>query len=390
MTQLTNLKSQFLLDPDVIFLNHGSFGATPKPVFDVYQEWQRRLERQPVLFLGREIGDLLAEARHALGDYLHTPADDLVYIPNATYGVNVVARSLDLQPGDEVLTTDHEYGACLNAWEFACQQTDAILRQQHISLPVQSFDDIVEQFWQGVTPRTKVIFLSHITSATAVTFPISAICAKAHEAGILTVVDGAHAPGQIPLDLPAIGADFYTGNCHKWLMSAKGAAFLYARPEVQHLIKPLVVSWGSPPNKSQDYGSYFLDALQWTGTNDPAAYLSVPAAIEFQQANNWTDVQQSCHELACGFAMQLSERTGLAPLYPIHREFFTQLILADLPPVDGQWLKQHLYDDYRIEVPITDWNGRCFVRVSVQAYNDQHDLDILYQALTTLLRLDNT
>jgi isopenicillin-N epimerase len=220
---MNNLRAFFQLDPDVVFLNHGSFGATPLPVFAVYQEWQRRLERQPVLFLGRELGDYLQAAREVFGRYVNSSAADLVFVPNATYGVNVVARSLDLGPGDEVLTTNHEYGACNNIWGFLSRKQGFSYVEQPIPLPVKSDEEIVEQFWRGVTPYTKVIFMSHITSPTAVTFPIAAICQRAREAGILTVIDGAHAPGQLPLDMAAIGADFYTGNAHKWLCSPKGA-----------------------------------------------------------------------------------------------------------------------------------------------------------------------
>ncbi|MBE2224252.1 MAG: aminotransferase class V-fold PLP-dependent enzyme, partial [Anaerolineae bacterium] len=225
---MNNLKKQFLLDTTITFLNHGSFGATPRPVFAVYQEWQRRLERQPVQFIINELPDLLAEARQALGYYLNAAPDNLVYIPNATFGLNVVARSLKLEAGDEVLTTDHEYGACNNVWQFVSDKSGIVYKKQPIPLPLESDEVTLETFWQGVTTKTKVIFLSHITSATAVTFPVTQICQTAREAGILTVIDGAHAPGQIPLDMEAIGADFYFGNCHKWLCAPKGAAFLFA------------------------------------------------------------------------------------------------------------------------------------------------------------------
>ena len=209
------LRNQFLLDPEVVFLNHGSFGACPRPVFAAYQQWQHELERQPVRFLGRELGGLLAEVRGRLGEYLHVPAGELVLIPNATYGVNVVARSLALGPGDEVLTTDHEYGACDKTWEFICGKTGADYVHQPIPLPAESAEAILEQFWAGVTPRTRLIFLSHITSPTALCLPVEAICQRARAAGILTLIDGAHALGQVPLDLIALGADFYTGNLHK-------------------------------------------------------------------------------------------------------------------------------------------------------------------------------
>lgn len=276
---MSNLKQYFILDPDIHFLNHGPFGATPEPVFAAYQDWQRRLESQPVLFLGREIDGLLRQSRQVLGEYLNANADDLVYIPNATHGVNIVARSLALQPEDEVLTTDHEYGACDYTWEFVCKKTGAAYVHQPIPLPVQSEDEIIEQFWQGVTPRTKVIYLSHITSPTALRLPVEQICQKARERGILTIVDAAHSPGQIPVDLQVLGADVVFGNCHKWLLSPKGAAFLYARREVQPQVEPLIVSWCYHATPTTTSGSQFIDYLQWTGTKDPVAALSVPSAI---------------------------------------------------------------------------------------------------------------
>jgi len=212
---MPSLKDYFLLNPDIVFLNHGSFGATPKPVFEAYQSWQLRLERQPVLFLGRELDGLLKVSRRALGKYLNADADDLVYIPNATHGVNIIAHSLDLKPGDEILTTDHEYGACDYTWDFICGKTGAKYIHQPIPLPVHSEEEIADQIWLGVTPRTKAVYLSHITSPTALRLPVEQICQHAREAGILTIVDAAHPPGQIPVDLQALGADIVFGNCHK-------------------------------------------------------------------------------------------------------------------------------------------------------------------------------
>jgi isopenicillin-N epimerase len=382
---MNNLRAFFQLDPDVVFLNHGSFGATPLPVFAVYQEWQRLLERQPVLFLGRELGDYLQAAREVFGRYVNSSAADLVFVPNATYGVNVVARSLDLGPGDEVLTTNHEYGACNNIWGFLSRKQGFSYVEQPIPLPVKSDEEIVEQFWRGVTPYTKVIFMSHITSPTAVTFPIAAICQRAREAGILTVIDGAHAPGQLPLDMAAIGADFYTGNAHKWLCSPKGAAFLYARPEQQHLIEPVLVSWGWGEHRNVTYGSDFLDYLQWTGTNDPAAYLSVPAAIAFQEEHNWTAVRQQCHQLLSETIQRLCDLTGLAPRYS-QDSLYAQLAIAPLPAAtDIPDLKTQLYDQFRVEVPCFQWQDQKFIRVSVQGYNTQADLDTLIEAVSVLL-----
>jgi isopenicillin-N epimerase len=208
---------QFLLRPDITFLNHGSFGACPRPVFDRYQWWQRELEMQPVDFIGRRRTALLAQARAQLAQFAGTDADNLVYVPNATYATNIVARSLDLSPGDEVLSTDHEYGAAERTWRFTLAQRGATLITQPITLPITTTERFMEDLWAGVTSRTRVIFLSHITSPTALIFPVAEVCRRAREVGILTVVDGAHAPGQVDLSLDALGADFYAGNCHKWL-----------------------------------------------------------------------------------------------------------------------------------------------------------------------------
>jgi len=381
-----NLKRHFLLDPTVTFLNHGSFGATPKPVFAAYQDWQRRLERQPVLFLGREIDGLLRQSRQALGEYLDAAADDLVYIPNATHGVNIVARSLALQPGDEILTTDHEYGACDYNWEFVCKKTGATYIHQPIPLPVQSEDEIIEQFWQGVTLRTKVIYLSHITSPTALRLPVEQICQRARQAGIWTLVDGAHAPGQIPLDLKAVGADFYTGNCHKWLLSPKGAAFLYARREAQPLIEPLIVSWGYHATAETTSGSQFIDYLQWTGTRDPAAALSVPSAIQFMRDHNWDKVRRECHALLRQAVERICALTDMPPLYPLDSDFYSQMAIAPLPlSADLTSLKSRLYDEYQVEVPLIQWQDRKFVRISIQGYNTPSDVDALLEALGELL-----
>ena len=379
---MTDFKPLFLLDPDIIFLNHGSFGATPRPVFAAYQEWQRRLEWQPVHFLTEALPGHLAEARQALGDYLNASADDLVYIPNATFGLNIVARSLELGEGDEVLTTDHEYGACDRTWRFLSEKRGFCYVAQPVRLPVTSPAELAEQFWQGVTPRTKVIFFSHITSATAVTFPAADICQRARAAGILTVVDGAHAPGQIPLDLAAIGADFYFGNAHKWLCSPKGAAFLYARPERQGLLEPLVVGWGWGADRPWSYGSDFLDYQQWLGTNDFSAYLAVPAAIEFQKAHDWPAVRHQCHTLLRECVRRVTKLTGLPPLYPDGAGLYWQMATLPLPQLpDLRAFKARLYQEYRIEAPLIEWNGRHFIRISIQAYNSPADIDALLHAL---------
>jgi isopenicillin-N epimerase len=381
---MSTLKALFLLDPEIVFLNHGSFGACPRPVFETYQRWQRELERQPVAFLGRQAAALLAHARAQLAAYLGVAADDVVYVPNPTTAINMVPRSLHLGPMDEILTTDHEYGAMERTWRFVCRQTGAQYVRQPLPLPVMDADAWVETFWQGVTDRTRVIFLSHITSPTALTLPVEAICQRARAAGVLSIVDGAHVPGHLPLHLPSIGADLYTGACHKWLCAPKGAAFLYARREVQPWLEPLVVSWGYESAQPSD--SQFIDYHEWQGTRDLAAFLTVPAAIAFQAQHGWAAVRQHCHELACTTRQRLNALTGLAPICPASPRWFTQMFTARLPAhTDLEALKQRLYDEYRVEVPVVAWNGQKFIRVSLQGYNTPSDADTLVEALARLL-----
>ncbi len=377
------LNEYFLLDPDVVFLNHGSFGATPKPVFQEYQRWQRELERQPVEFLGRRHNELMRSSRAALAAHLHTEADDLVYTQNVTISMNIVAHSLPLGPGDEVLASDHEYGACDRIWRFLSKERGFRYVNQAIAVPLVSVEKLVEEFWRGVMSRTRVIFISHITSPTAIRFPVEEICRRARAAGILTVIDGAHAPGQVELDLPALGADFYGGNLHKWLCAPKGAGFLYARPEVQPLLKPLVISWGY---ESETPGaSPFVDHHEWWGTRDIAAFLSVPAALEFQRSHSWSSVREACHRLLCDVVRDLEQTTGMPSFYP-DDSWYVQAATSPLPgTVDMAELKSRLYDEYRIEVPLVDWNGHKLMRVSVQAYNTPLDADRLHEALVHLL-----
>ena len=375
----------FLLREGVAFLNHGSFGACPQPVFETYQRWQRELEAEPVEFLGRRIDELLGEARAALGAYVGADGDDLVFVPNATTGVNIVARSLDLRPGDEVLGTDHEYGAVERTWTYLCERQGAHYRAQPIALPVTDAESVVEQLWQGVTERTRAIIISHITSPTALTLPVAEICRRARERGILTVVDGAHAPGHISLDLEALGADFYSGNCHKWLCGPKSAGFLYARRERQAMLQPLIVSWGWRPREPGS--SPFQDLFGWTGTQDPSAALSVPAAIAFQREHDWPRVRAACHTLLSQARAEVAALTGMAPICPDDEEWYGQM--ASLPlPVEGlpaKELQRRLFDEHGIEVPINEWGGRRFVRVSIEGYNSPRDVERLLDGLRALI-----
>lgn len=373
-----DIRSLFLLRDEVAFLNHGSFGACPRPVFEEYGRWQLESERQPVEFFGRRAAGLLRQSRQALGELLGADADDIVYMINVTVGVNIVARSLKLGPGDEVLTTNHEYGACNRAWRFITARNGATYRAVNIPVPVTTHDDVVERIFSEVTPATKVIFISHITSPTALTFPIARICRKARELGITTLVDGAHVPGQIPLDLESIGADFYVGNLHKWLCAPKGAAFLYARREMQSLLEPLVVSWGWDAIVPGD--SQFIDYLQSLGTDDISAPLSVPAAIRFQKEHDWDSVRARCHEMVRRARPAMADVFGAEPISPDSDEWYGQMGAFILPAgIDGGELQERLYNEHLVEIPVFAWDSHQTIRISMQGYNTWEDVERLLE-----------
>lgn len=380
-----SLRDLFLLDDDLVFLNHGSFGACPRAVHRRYQELQRELEGNPVAFLDsrRDLPGRLQAARRVLAAHLAARADDLVFVPNATYGLNVVARSVALAPGDEVVITDHAYGAVERLWRFVCERRGARLVTAAVDLPVESPHDVVHTIWRQVTERTRVICIDHLTSPTALILPITALCERARRAGILSVIDGAHGPGQLPLDLTQLGADIYVGNCHKWLLAPKGAGFLWARPEVQPLLQPLVVSWGW--QAAQPGPSRFLDEQEWTGTRDPAAWLAVPEAIAFQARHDWPQVQRRCRALVREARHALGQLTGLLPICPDDGLWYGQMHTFALPVCDPERLQRALRERDRIEIPVFNWRGRPHLRISIQAYNTRRDVETLLQALAELL-----
>ncbi len=372
------LRKHFLLDDNVTFLNHGSYGACPRPVWEVYTAWQRQLERQPVEFFRRHEA-LLASARTSLAALVNVQPDDLSFVVNATSGINVVARSFPLAPGDEILSTSLEYGALDLTWEHLCQRFGATYVKAPIPLPFTSHEAIVEALWSRVTERTKAIFLSHITSGTAAIMPVAEICRRARQAGILTIVDGAHAPGQIPLDLTALDVDIYSGNCHKWVCSPKGSAFLYVRPDQQEWIESLTISWGWRPD------STFLSRNQQQGTRDISSFLAVPRAIEFQREHQWDAVRADCHERLKAFRQRIHDRYGVEPIYPNAAEWFNQMALVEIPPVDPVSLRHALLDDHDIEIPCMRHGETSCVRVSMQGYVTADDLDRLADALDAIV-----
>ena len=377
------MRENFLFSPEITFLNHGSFGACPKPVFEKYQYWQRELERQPVQFMAEEVYSHLKTARDSLGNFVGCDGDDLVFVPNPTTGVTTIINSLAMNPGDEILSTDHEYGALIRSWEGYAKRTGAHFIQRESPLPCSTHEEFTEHFWAGVTEKTKVIFLSQVTSSTALIFPVHEICRRAREKGILTIIDGAHVPGHIPLTISETDPDVYVGACHKWLCAPKGSSFLYVRKTFQEKIEPLITSWGSEgadPSKSS-----FLLENQWQGTRDLSAFLTIPTAIEFQQKNNWKVLTERCRWLVKETRSRLDEYFELNHLCPNTEEWLGQMASIEIKTDDPIKLKNTLLNEFSIEVPIFEWKGKTLLRYSFQVYNDQQDADLLIYAVREVL-----
>jgi len=376
------LREAFSLDPDVVHLNHGSFGACPRAVFAAYQGYQLELERNTTEVM-RRFCQRLPAVRATLAAFVGADADDLVLMPNATTALNTITRCIRLAPGDVVLGTDHAYGAMVNAWRYACQRAGATYQQVSIPLPVLPRDEVAERIWAAVGPRTRVLFLSHITSPTALTLPVAALIRRAREAGILTVIDGAHAVGQIDVDLEALGADFYVASCHKWLMAPKGTGFLHARREHHAWLAPLVVGWGWGNDPGE--GTRLVTEHEQQGTRDPAGYLAVADAIAFYQEHDWTAVRGWCHQRLAAWGEELGAITGEAPLTPDEPGWYAQMASFPLPACDVAWLSRELRERYGVVVPILSFAGRALIRVSVQGYVSQADLNRCLEGLTALL-----
>ncbi len=375
------MKELYHLDPSITFLNHGSFGACPKPVFEVYQNWQRKLEQQPVEFMAIKVYDFLEEARHALGDYVGCHGDDLIFVTNPTTAVNTVIRSLDLGLDDEVLMTDMEYGSLVRTWEHYAQDKGFSIVQQFTPVPLTTHEDYIEHFWEAVTERTKIIYLSEITSSTGLILPVAAICKKAKEAGIMTIVDGAHVPAHIPLNIAEMDPDVYVGACHKWLSAPKGSSFLYVKKSLQETIEPLIISWGSEVDPSP---SPFIYESQYQGTWDPSAFLTVPAAIQFQQEHDWNSVRKRSRALNRETRGRIYEIIDSEPICPNTEEWLGQMASIITNIENGLDFKRRLMDEYKIEIPVFPWGDKILFRTSFNAYNDENDADRLIEVLGKL------
>ncbi len=376
------MKELFLLRDDIVFLNFGSFGACPKQIFEDYMKWQLLLEREPVQFITRDGYEFIENARKSLASTINCGDDELVFVPNPTHAINLVVKSLKLSQNDEILTTNLEYGAIDRTWEYYCEKAGAKYIKQHIQLPIVSKEGFLDDFWKGYNERTKIIFISQITSSTALILPVKEICDEAKRRGLMTIVDGAHVPGHIPLNLNTLQADFYTGACHKWLMTPKGSSFLYANKKVQSLLEPLIISWGYKSLFPSD--STFLDHHQFNGTRDFSAYLTIPAALQFRVENDWENKMELCKSKTLEYADWLFETLKTAPLAPLNRSFFGQMCSAKIRTKEPEKLQRLLFEKYRIEIPVMRHGSDCYIRFSVQAFTKESDLIALVDALNSI------
>ncbi|WP_298910422.1 aminotransferase class V-fold PLP-dependent enzyme [uncultured Nostoc sp.] len=385
-----SVRNLWSLDPAVTFLNHGSFGACPKQVLAVQQRLRSQLEQEPLRFFGREWEPLLDDARSKLAAFVGADVQDLVFVPNATTGVNSVLRSLTFSSEDEILTTNHEYNACRNALDFVASRTGARVVVAKIPFPIDSPQQVVAAVIERVTPKTRLALLDHVTSQTGLIFPIQELVKELRQRGVNTLVDGAHAPGMIPLNLEEIGATYYTGNCHKWLCAPKGAAFLYVRRDKQLEIRPLTISHGT--NSPRTDKTCFQLEFDWTGTDDPTAYMCVAEAIAFMGSllpGGWTELMQQNHQLVLQGRRLLCEALEVQPSCP--EEMIGSMAVVPMPATlenrDFMAVHDELFDKFGIQVQLIPWQEkpRLLVRISAQIYNTPEQYEYLAKVLKGLL-----
>jgi len=377
------LRAFWRLRADTIYLNHGSFGPAPEPVHLNQARWKHELDAQPMDFFVRAYEPSWLTARGALANWIGAQPDELAFVENATAAMNVVADSFPLDADDEVLLTDHEYGAVVRIWERACRRAGAKApRIVPLPRPFRTTDEVVEAIASQLTPSTKLVVVSHITSPTAVILPVEQIVARLRAAGVAVAIDGPHAPAQVDLDLDTLDCDFYCASCHKWLSAPFGSGFLFVAPRWQSVIQPPLLSWGRLlPAKPRNWADEFI----WSGTRDPSPYLAVPSAIEFLESIGRLAFRRRTHALARYARQRITSLTGLEPLVPDDPAWYGTMAHCPLPPGPPDELQRALWTECGIEVPIVHWGGDRFVRVSCHLYNHRADLDRLVEGLDRLL-----
>ncbi len=389
------MKEHWLLEPGITFLNHGSFGATPRAILARQEEYRLMLEREPVRFMVRELEPLLDAAREELAQFLGASADAIAFVPNATAGVNAVLRSLDLDKHDELLVTSHEYNASRNALEFVAQLAGAKVRVIEIPFPIASSEVVIERVLEALSERTRLVLIDHVTSQTALVFPIEKIVQELNARGVDTLVDGAHAPGMIPLTLDSLGAAYYTGNLHKWVCAPKGAAFLYVRKNRRASVRPVSISHGA--NAAREERSRYHLEFDWTGTFDPTPWLAAADAIRYLPTlveGGWPEVMRRNRQLCLDARDLLSESLGIdCPAPDDMLGSMAALPLPDgsaseAPSLYGDTLQDILLDQFGIEVPIVPWPEppKRLIRVSAQLYNTLDEYRYLAASLGESLK----
>ena len=376
-------QGEWSIRADTVYLNHGSFGPSPDSVRAARHQWQQRLDDQPMDFFVRQFEPAWHAARGTVAAFVGTAADNLIFVENATAGMNLVADNFPLSPGDQVVLTNHEYGAVRRIWQRACQRagTDAPTVAR---LPdrFESEEEVVEAVYSAVTPRTRLLVVSHITSPTALILPVKALCHEARQRGLAVCIDGPHAPAQLPVDIDDIGCDFYAASCHKWLSAPPGSGFLTVAPHRQSAFEPAMLSWGRLlPQLPERWFEEFI----WSGTRDPSCYLATPAAIDFLQQISLETFRDRTHALAGYARRQLVERIGIEPPLSDSPRWYGSMALVPLPQVDPRRLQRDLWQQHGIEVPIIDFEGQQFIRVSCHLYNTPRQIDTLVEALARLL-----
>jgi isopenicillin-N epimerase len=395
----SHFRSRWDLRADTTYLNHGSFGPPPDVVRAARDHFQRELDRQPMDFFIRQLEPAWMETRRRLARFVGTGAENLIFAENATVGMNIVADSFPLEQGDEVLLTDHEYGAVQRIWQRACHKAGASVRTAELPLPFRSAEETTLAIFAAATSRTRLVVVSHITSPTALILPVEQICRTAHERGIAVAIDGPHAVAQVPLAIDALGCDYYTASGHKWLSGPFGSGFLYVAPLNQSLVRPPVLSWGRiPPARIDSWADEFV----WSGTRNPCAYLGLPAAIDFLEEVGLDAFRARTHWLAQYARHKLVALTGREPIVPDDGAWYGSMAHVPLPePKNRRQLAvgqradegcpvsnplQHLiWRELGIEVPIVEFRGTRYIRVSCHLYNDTRQIDLLVGGLARLL-----
>jgi len=384
------LKSKFLLDPEITFLNHGSYGSCPKPVFEVYQKYQTDLESHPIKFMQEDVYKLLEISRESLSHYVNCDKDDLIFVTNPTQAVGTVIHNILINSNDEVLSTNLEYGSCDRMWTYDADQKGYKYIQAEINLPIEDKETFLNQFWSYASDQTKYVFISQITSTTGMILPIPEIVAEAKKRGIKTIIDGAHVPAHIPLDIKELDPDYYTGALHKWLCCPKGSSFLYVKKEKQDGIQPMLKSWGWGEEYEKFKSSVqlhspsrFINVFQWQGTRDMSTFFTVPEAIQFQEEHDWDSVRLRSINMVIEARNRINEITKLPKICP--DDWLGQMATILFPIDDTVAFKKTLYNDYQIEMPVMRHIEHTAFRISIQGYNNQEDIDHLINALEELI-----